>query len=551
MLSLTLAAVMLVVAYFRVDTLGPDGINHAQWIRMFPSQVLAGDLRPTWLFEAFEGLGAPTFYFYPPFPYWIATPFYPLISILSDSRAYMMMCFIGSCIAFFGCRSYLRMLGISGGLLVACSLLYAVAPFRIYELFSRSGMSAHYAVGFIPLIFLGIDGLVSGHDRAKYFVVLAISYACLVLSNIPVFVMTSVIVVIYLIVLSLRRANSLWHIVMSIALAAVLCAFYLLPIPSMMPYVQSGKLQVISGMPVDGIRSMINLLHLYDITESVHSTLNLLTAMVMVVLLVISVRRQRSNQSRHLVFVLVCTGLVLLMQMVLISGPIWSIDAVRTLIQFPHRWSAILIFALTLAYATLNEHSMRQWLLIVVTVWGAASAGFSTLAAFDLRVHSRGEIPAPLEPPEYATIYSPKDKYEVVAIAREHKRDPQIAPLRQLAAGEFCRETLHDAGILRYEVGAQVPLPVIFQQWRWPYWKLVNSGGAEIQVSSDSTGRALATLPAGVGVYELCLVESREEKAGMWISLCAIAFVAGYSAYLAKQDRKRTTSVGASAPLTS
>jgi hypothetical protein len=157
-------------------------------------------------------------------------------------------------------------------------------------------------------------------------------------------------------------------------------------------------------------------------------------------------------------------------------------------------------------------------------------------------VHERGEIPAPLEPPEYATVYAPKDKHQVVTIAREHKLDPQIAASRALLQGEVLTESLHEYDLLRYEANAAVPMPVTFQHWNWPYWRLYTANGSEIATAADSTGRMTATLPAGQDTYELRLTESSAERTGKYITLLGLILCGAYCFYLAKQDKRLTSS---------
>src|SRR5688572_6608289 len=97
----------------------------------------------------------------------------------------------------------------------------------MYEMINRSGLSAHFAVIFIPLVFASIHGIVGGKQLGKHFAVLAVSYMLLILSNIPVLVMTSIIVALYLIVLLWQTRKGVTKIIFSLCTGAGLAAFYL------------------------------------------------------------------------------------------------------------------------------------------------------------------------------------------------------------------------------------------------------------------------------------------------------------------------------------
>jgi uncharacterized membrane protein len=51
---------------------GHDVILAVRWINAFATQFWQGDLYPRWLVTPNNGFGEPTFYFYPPLPYYLA-----------------------------------------------------------------------------------------------------------------------------------------------------------------------------------------------------------------------------------------------------------------------------------------------------------------------------------------------------------------------------------------------------------------------------------------------------------------------------------------------
>ena len=54
----------------------PDLIPyHLKWSKHFAEQFWQGDLYPRWLMDMNAGLGSPTFFFYPPIPYYFNSLF--------------------------------------------------------------------------------------------------------------------------------------------------------------------------------------------------------------------------------------------------------------------------------------------------------------------------------------------------------------------------------------------------------------------------------------------------------------------------------------------
>src|SRR6476620_7857586 len=71
-LTLALAALLLLAPSLIAGTLLSDNAAwNLNWADQFARQVQGGILYPRWLADSFRGLGAPTFYFYPPLPFWI------------------------------------------------------------------------------------------------------------------------------------------------------------------------------------------------------------------------------------------------------------------------------------------------------------------------------------------------------------------------------------------------------------------------------------------------------------------------------------------------
>src|SRR5258705_7319326 len=74
---LILAIVMIGLTIIGMITLpvsGCDGWNHLNWLSQYP-KLVHNFTYPKWMLHSFGGYGAPSFYFYPPLSYWMATLF--------------------------------------------------------------------------------------------------------------------------------------------------------------------------------------------------------------------------------------------------------------------------------------------------------------------------------------------------------------------------------------------------------------------------------------------------------------------------------------------
>jgi hypothetical protein len=57
---------------------GHDFANQIVWSKHFSAQFLQGEFYPRWLQNMNAGFGSPTFFFYPPIPYYFTSLFSPL-----------------------------------------------------------------------------------------------------------------------------------------------------------------------------------------------------------------------------------------------------------------------------------------------------------------------------------------------------------------------------------------------------------------------------------------------------------------------------------------
>lgn len=219
---------------------GP-GASHSylynyMWTRHFGEQMAAGHLYERWLPRSFEGLGSPTFYFYPPFAYWMTGALAATgLSILQAINVAALLLLIASGMAmhlWLRDRCTRPLLG---------ALLYMAAPYHLFDFYVRGALAEFAAFLWLPLIALGIARLPARRGIA----LLALSYAGLILTHLPLATLTGLFLIAPLMLHRLwtDRATLLPGLAAGL-LAFALAAFYLLPAATLQPHMSTALLWV-------------------------------------------------------------------------------------------------------------------------------------------------------------------------------------------------------------------------------------------------------------------------------------------------------------------
>ncbi|WP_242125489.1 integral membrane-like protein [Sphingobium sp. Sx8-8] len=227
----------LVAAFLLLPTflLGP-GYSHSAtynyiWTSQFGTEMAKGDLYPRWLPDSFEGLGSPTFYFYPPIAFWIAGAFDA--GGLSTLTAINMAAFLTLLLS--GITMY-HWLSARGTYPLVGAILYMAAPYHLMDFYVRGALAEFTAFLWYPLVALAITRL----PERRSLMLLVFAYGGLVLTHLPMAMLTGFFLIAPLGVhkiLADRRA--FWPLAASVALAVGLAAFYLVPALTMQDHISS------------------------------------------------------------------------------------------------------------------------------------------------------------------------------------------------------------------------------------------------------------------------------------------------------------------------
>jgi len=219
---------------------GP-GFTHSHqynllWTAHFGQEMAAGHLYERWLPGSFEGLGSPTFYFYPPFAYWIGGAFHAAgFTVPTAVNLTGLALLVASGLTMH------HWLATRGARPLPGAMLYMAAPYHLYDIYVRGALAEAAAFVWLPLIALAIDRL----PARRGVTMLAAAYAGLLISHLPLAMLTGLFLIAPLIGWRLwQRAPILPSAIAAGALAFALAAFFLIPALTLQSHVSTSILWV-------------------------------------------------------------------------------------------------------------------------------------------------------------------------------------------------------------------------------------------------------------------------------------------------------------------
>jgi len=189
------AVVLLPILLFGIPD-GADLPNHLRFVLPFYDSLQSGHFHPAWLAESNYGLGDLRFTVYPPGLYYLlsATRWLTGGWYSASISSLILLSTVGGLGAYFWARSVLN-----PKLAMWAGILYALAPYRLNEVYQASLLSEYAACSILPFAFAFVERIC--RKKGKYDVFgLAGAYGLLILTHLPLTVTGSLSLALYALV---------------------------------------------------------------------------------------------------------------------------------------------------------------------------------------------------------------------------------------------------------------------------------------------------------------------------------------------------------------
>lgn len=352
---LVLATIIMLPVFVRAFPAGFDAVRHYRWTSQFIDALRDGALYPRWLPGANDGQGSPVPLYYPPLTFYVAAGFSLLTgkTLLGISLSCWLALALSGLTMYAFARSFL-----SYRLSFGAAAFYMMAPYHLLDLYQGATVSEFWSFVWVPLL-LDAVRRVSAGPGLNAVAYLALSYALLVFTHVPLLLVTSLTLLIYAVLLT-RNLRVLFSMAAGLALGAGIAAVFLIPVLFETRYVKlffrfdyrnyflfEHVRLALASTRFSGESAYTNLLD----TDLVAVGL-LALYMVSSVLMFINRRsgKQDFRSARLCLAIWSVTGLSILMSTRL-STPIWRITPGLPFLFFPCRWLVIASAGTSLVFA--------------------------------------------------------------------------------------------------------------------------------------------------------------------------------------------------------
>lgn len=534
------------------------------WHDSFSEQLLSGELLPRWLFSYWGGLGAPVFYFYAPFPFYL----FALIELFPvDQWGEFAVLNAGHALLFFlsGAAFYVLARRLTDRFwATVIAIAYMFAPYHYVDIEIRAAMGEACAYIWIPLILTGV-----WRPEKKWWrtVLAACAYAGLILSHLPSALLAAPAIALFSVLSSARpeRPLAIVHALVVGVLGTALSAFYVLPALMLRDTISHDAWITGQGLHFVATRWLIGSPDLNPFGRLVYELLGGTTAVgVGFSLAHAALRKSRFGAEleappKHLtppIIAVLCLCWFLMWEL---AWPLWEYLPFLPQVQFPWRLGVVVdvcSFLLVLLFAPpvirsivsgfgLSGRRGRMAEVIVCSLALGVLSGAVMRQYFRAPVGAKDEIPETLAPVEYRPrwlVESPvylgsttaADLHDISVAPRAHKEGvgrwekhvkplPSISAQRDLERGESV--SIRSDSVTRATITAVLDsaAPIRVKKVYYPHWRLTDSEGEEVAVHPDErTGLLACELPEGRHELTLDRRIFPVELAGMFVSLLAL-----------------------------
>jgi len=513
-----------------------DGIVHAIYYSRFSQQLWSGDIYPRWLFGMNCGFGSPTFYFYPPLPYYLTS----LIKPLFASDAYgLRQLGLSATVALIssGVFSWLWLSQItSRRAALLASVLYMLMPYHLaYDLYARAAFAEFWVFAWMPLILYFTYAVARSQKHSMP--CLALVFAALMFTHLLTTLIFSPIPLCY--AACLAPAEKRWTTTGKTALAMTIGAG--LSAIFWLPSITTGNFIHLDFITADSIYSRWFLFGLGKGSSLRYVWFALeVSTLVLVAFLVCRLKCLGDQKRQAKLWAIVAAWSLFMMTP--LSKPIWILVFPLQMLQFPWRFNTLLTLAATpllaLAFDRLQQPLIsRDRLLIILVVlfsihwaqytfaraWSAYPALSPDQESTARRFKQLQEGP---EVPQFQVRSAQSGGTSAVpALLQEMQKQCDASGKTTIIGGRgevaIERWTWKEMDL---RINNSVPSQVVVSQFYYPGWvaQLRDEQVELTVVASKPHGLVSIIVPAGNHIIVLRRQPIPQERAGQAISAVAL-----------------------------
>ena len=480
-----------------------SGVLNYTWTKQWSLALGRGELYPRWLPHSFEGLGSPTFFFYPPLAFLLSG-----LLDLAGLGAHRAVAGAALCVLLAsGATMYLWLRAKTPhALLGAC--LYMAAPYHLNDFYDRAALAEFAAYAWLPVIAIAIEA----QPKRWAGPLLAVAYAGLIATHLPVALLTSVLLIGPMVAYAAYRRSSPEILIRCAAAGAVglgLAMAYLLPALTLQHHVSMRLLAAPSFQPWRW-----SLLHP---SGGVKMPLLIAYSSLAAGGAVLALGAMRRNAAFWPLLALCVAGLSLNIVPILWTAPLLE------KVQFP--WRSLVIVEFAVVTALCMAPVRRGLLPLAVAVAAPGVVLLTGIAAVGMHT--------PYPPNHHVVMTDAAEYLPRGALAPEVRKLVGRPPLERfrvpLVQGPARRVATARADELVVE--ADGPGVVTIRRAAFPIWRVTHDGRVV-----DHLPGPLLRFPVEAGRYRIARAALREEALGAAISLASLPLLL---ALLWRRDPRR------------
>lgn len=352
--------------------------NHFRFALPFYDSLSSGHLYPGWLAESNSGYGDASFRFYPPAVYYLLA----LTRTLTGNWYSGSLAAIGALFVIGGLGIYLWAREyVSSQAAMWAAILYGLAPYHLNQIYQAFLLAEFAGAAILPFVF-AFAKRVCARRRPQDIAGLAASYALLVLTHLPLTVIGSIALALYVLssLESRQRVKTLTCLALSLSLGLAASASYWITMVSELSWIRADNIKpdpsvhyasnfVLSTFSPDNPNVWwLNILLLFTV------------AMFWPAIAMFSQRSGGGVKGKAAALLLLFT----VFMATPLSRPLWNFIPPLQATQFPWRWLTLtsmvapIVFAIAIPFWTRMWREGKRPLVLIAAGTIAISVAFST-----------------------------------------------------------------------------------------------------------------------------------------------------------------------------